>query len=134
MLPGQAQKEFFVNEAFGLLDGLLPLSIEGFQSSAPTAPGVSQSWIVDVAASGDWAGHEASIALWTQGGWAYLEPVEGMLAFDRSASQLVVYSGSWVRTLAPSNPQGGVTIDAEARAAIVELIAALRDFGVFPNP
>ncbi|WP_394730510.1 DUF2793 domain-containing protein [Altererythrobacter sp. GH1-8] len=99
----------------------------------PQAAARSQSWIVDANASGDWAGHEASIALWTPGGWAFIEPVEGMLAFDKSATQLVVYSDSWVKSVAPANPQGGATVDAEARAAIEGLIAALRDFGVFPN-
>ncbi len=133
LFPGQAQKEFFVNEAHGILDGLLHATIEGTQSVPPVAPDVSDCWIVGSSAAEEWAGHEGKLVVWNEGGWSFIEPSGGMLVFDKSSQQFVRYNGGWASAAEPTDPQGGSVIDAEARMAIRELVAALRTFGVFSS-
>ncbi|MEZ5743571.1 MAG: hypothetical protein R3D89_07555 [Sphingomonadaceae bacterium] len=51
---------------------------------------------------------------------------------DRSTGQTMRYVGNWKFPAVPAEPFGGTTVDIEARAAIADLIAALREAGVFP--
>ena len=61
-----------------------------------------------------------------------VSPMDGMRLLDKSTGQERRYSAGWLAPAAPADPAGGATIDAEARAAIASLIAALRTAGVFP--
>nr|WP_232367357.1 DUF2793 domain-containing protein [Altererythrobacter lutimaris] len=132
MLPGQSQKEFFVNEALGILDGLWQVSVEGTVATPPSEPTVGECWIVASAATGEWIGEDSKLALWSESGWSFISPVQGMFVFDKSSSQFRRYDNGWNAADPASAPQGGSVIDVEARAAIGELVAALRTFGVFP--
>ena len=49
---------------------------------------------------------------------------------DRSTGQDIRYVDGWQRPVAPAEPAGGATVDGEARAAIVALIAALVAGGI----
>ncbi len=60
-------------------------------------------------------------------------PRDGLRLLDRSTGQLMLYRGGWTVATAPASPSGGATVDAEARAAIAELIAALADAGILPG-
>jgi len=131
LFPGQSQKEFFINEGLAILDGILHLHVEGMLTAPPATFSTSECWIVGANATGEWAGQENMIALGGEGGWTFINPSSGMHAFDKSIQQFQVFDGSWNYSATPSEPQGGGVIDAEARAAIGELIAALRGFGVF---
>lgn len=55
-----------------------------------------------------------------------------MRVWDRARQQIVLRNvGGWQVPEAPPGPAGGATIDDEARAAIVNLIASLRLAGIF---
>lgn len=56
-----------------------------------------------------------------------------MRLFDRATGQVLLYRGGWQRPVAPAEPEGETTVDAEARTAIAGLIAALVEAGVFPT-
>jgi len=55
-----------------------------------------------------------------------------MRLFDRSTGQLLLFHGGWRRPAAPSAASGGAVVDAEARTAIADLMAALVDAGILP--
>ena len=58
ILPGQAQKEAFHNEALALIDAALHACVAGDPTDeVPTVPAAGESWIVGPGATGAWAGH-----------------------------------------------------------------------------
>lgn len=151
ILSGQAQKEFFHNEALARLDAALhPAVEEGPLAAVPVAPVPGQSWIVAAGAIGAWAGEDGQIATFTEGGWRFVSPQPGMAAWDKQAGLWLVFDGaSWSdgalpaaalivngqqvvgpRRPAIASPSGGATIDVEARAAIDELIATFMSHGL----
>lgn len=151
ILPGQAQKELFHNEALALLDAALhPAVEEGPLAAPPAAPEAGRSWIVGDTATGAWAGMEGRIATWTGGGWRFVAPVPGMLAWNIEAGYWLSWSpsgwsgGEWpaaalriggqqvvgARLPDVPSPSGGTIIDAEARAAIDALVATLKTHGL----
>ncbi|MXP40058.1 DUF2793 domain-containing protein [Altererythrobacter soli] len=132
LFAGQAQKEFSVNEAHALCDALLHAACEGEATAPPAEPADGETWIVGSGATGDWAGEDGRIAARQSGNWLFVEPLDGMRLFDRATGQVLLYRGGWQRPAAPAAPSGGVVTDAEARAAIAELISALQDAGVLP--
>ncbi len=124
LVMSQAQKEVTHNEALTLLDALIHAAVEAGPLAAPPAsPVLGQCWIVGAAATGDWAGHEQAIALWTAGGWRFSPPREGMRVTRLTDGARLRFDGSiWVEPAAIAAPSGGSTIDSEARSAITALI------------
>lgn len=132
--PGQSQKEFYVNEAHALADALLHAACEGEASAPPPDPAEGQAWLVAPDAEGEWAGQDGKLAAFQSGAWLFAAPDDGMRLFDRATGQVLLYRGGWQRPSPPVEPAGGATVDAEARAAIAQLIAALVEAGIFPRP
>lgn len=133
MPAGQSQKEVFVNEALARIDGLLHGAIEGTLSAPPATPADGQTWLVGTAPSGAWSGQAGKLALRQGGNWVFASPRDGMRLLDRSTGQHRHYLGGWHAPSAPTGPSGGTTVDSEARAAILAIVAALRDAGIFPT-
>lgn len=147
---GQAQKEMFHNEALTLIDLLAHCSAAEIGGNLPPGdPQPGQCWIVGSAPAGAWAGRSDAIAGWTEGGWRFVAPQEGMHVWagvDRGFAMFT--NGEWrsgatfgkvfvegaqvVGSQAPAiaEPAGGVTVDGEARAAIVAVLEALRSHGL----
>lgn len=151
ILPGQAQKELFHNEALARIDLALHPAVEGPPAAVPpAAPAPGECWIVAPAAAGDWSGFDNKLAMWTTSGWRFLEPTPGTSAWNKAAAVPLIWDGSqWrtgelactglavdgVRVVGPrqpgvASPSGGTIIDAEARAAIGALTAALMSHGL----
>lgn len=133
MPAGQTQKEVTVNEALIAIDFLLGSAVEGLISAPPAAPAVGKAWIVGPAATDAFAGHSDDIAGWTEGGWRFVRPSQGMHLYDREAAALRYYIGGWSIISAPGLPVGGTTIDVEARACIAALVAALEQAGIISS-
>ncbi len=129
---GQAQKEFYHNEALLLLDWLahpLVQAIAGDPDVLTPAPG--QAWIIADAAIGDWLGKDRHIAIWSEGGWRWIQPLESMLCiFSTTGQRLLFRDGTWQAQADIAAPSGGSVIDVEARAAISALLDAMRNAGV----
>ena len=151
ILPGQAQKELFHNEALAMADALLHPAVEGAPLAAPPeAPAAGQMWIVGANPGGAWSGRADMLAAWTQGGWRFAVPAPGMAVWNKSAALWAQWTGtSWKsgevpaarivvdgvqvvgsRQQAVPSPSGGTIIDAEARSAIASIIVALKTHGL----
>ena len=131
LFAAQAQKEFFVNEAHAIIDAITHPVVQGTSTTAPASPAEGDAWIVAAPAEGDWVGHEDAIATFSGGQWIFVPPTPGMQAFDSAASRRTVYSDGWSWASEPTTPSGGSTVDIEARAAIDQVIDAMRQFGIF---
>lgn len=132
LFPGQAQKEVFVNETHALVDALLHCAIEGEATDPPGTPENGKAWLVAGPATGAWTGQEGMIACRQADNWLFVAPVDGMRLFDRSAGQDRRYMAGWHTAITLSEPNGGSTVDTEARVAINALIATLRSAGILP--
>jgi hypothetical protein len=151
LAPGQAQKEWAHNEALHRIDLLLSPAIEGAAMATPPAsPAAGACYLVGTGATGAWAGKDGMVAGFTEGGWRFIAPIEGMRVLDRTSGQLVVRrGGAWEagvsrateyqvagvtvvreRQAAIADPTGGATADSQARAAISAILAALRTHGL----
>ncbi|WP_375397130.1 DUF2793 domain-containing protein [uncultured Sphingomonas sp.] len=151
LVPGQAQKELWHNEGLAAIDLVLQASVVAAGPNTPPAtPGQGQCWIVGPAPTGDWAGMADHLAGWTQGGWRFAAPVEGMTAWVADAAAFACFhAGAWTigivratrlevggvqvvgsRRAAITNPVAGGVIDSEARAAVGSILATLRGHGL----
>ena len=151
ILPGQAQKELFHNEALARIDLALHPAVEGPPAPEPPPdPALGQCWIVAPDATGEWASRDSSLAMWSEGGWRFVAPAPGTSAWNKAASVPLLWDGfQWregelrctgllvgglqvvgARQPAVPSPSGGTIIDEEARAAINALTAALMSHGL----
>ena len=130
LIAGQAQKEFFVNEALCVLDALNARAVTASQPAPPAVPAAGSSYRITANATGAWAGQEDRIAVMIGGEWRFIAPPEGLLLFDRAAGSLIIYRSQWEPATAIAAPSGGTVVDIEARATLTSLIAALETMGV----
>jgi len=151
LAPGQAQKEWFHNEALQRIDMLLCPVVEGAAVAVPPAnPLPGQCFIIATGATGAWAGRDGALAAYTDGGWRFVAPIEGACVIDRVSGQSIVRrGGAWEagivraqevringqsvlreRQAGIANPAGGSIIDVECRSAVAGVLAALRTHGL----
>ena len=148
---GQAQKEFFHNEALQTLDAVVAGAVEeGPRSTPPTTSSLGAAYIVGPSPTGAWTGKAQSIAVCTSGGWRFIAAVEGMNFYVKASGTWATYRlSSWEigalrgsslvlgglqvvgnRAAAIASATGGTTVDAQARTAIDQILAALRQHGL----
>lgn len=155
MLPllaaAQAQKEVTHNEALALIDALIqPVVVAVAPPDVPAAPTPGQGWIVGPSPAGAWTGQAQALAVWTVGGWRFVLPFEGMTIWSLSDSKPWRYGPTgWVngiltgtslvlngvqlvgpRAAAIAVPVGGTVVDVQARAAVANILSALRTHGL----
>lgn len=150
--PGQAQKEMSHNEAIAAIDLLLhPVVVQTAVQEPPIDPPQEGACvIVGDAPSGIFSGHEHAIACWTEGGWRFAEPFDGLSCWHRDVGMTLTFrdGAGWTDAIATkgvvvdglqvvgtrrpaiSDPVAGVSIDAEARAAIGQILSSLRAHGL----
>lgn len=150
-IAGQSQKELFHNEALQLLDMVVAAAVEEPpRNDPPPSPAPGSCFIVGSAPTGQWAGMAAALALFTDAGWRFAGPVEGMQALVKPSSTWATYrSGAWelgtvraervmiggiqvVGAQAPAvaDAAGGGTVDTQARSAVNALLSAMRAHGL----
>ena len=148
---GQAQKEFFHNEALQTFDLLVAAAVEEApRNSPPGTPALGQCYIVGSVPTGSWVGKEQCLAAFTSGGWRFISPFEGVGAFVRSTKTCATYvAGVWEigvaraakvviagqqvvggRLAAISSSSGGTVIDTQARSTLDQILAAMRQHGL----
>ncbi len=148
---GQAQKEITHNEAVVRIDTLLHLSVLSMSlDTPPAAPVPGSAWIVGPTPTDAWAGHAADIASDGEGGWRFVQPVSGCLAWVADLGVFAVRTDAgWLSDAWPAralriggndmlaavasaipDASGGATVDAEARAAILSILNVLRYMGL----
>jgi hypothetical protein len=132
LYSGQAQKEVFVNEALGRVDALMHCIIEAAASTPPATPADGLAWLVGASATGEWQGHDGSIAVRQAGQWLFIAPFDGLRISNRLTGQDSRWiSGAWKAPATPALPSGGTVIDVEARQALQALVTKLREAGIF---
>jgi hypothetical protein len=114
---------------------------------------VGECYIVGDAPTDDWAGRSHCLAGYTSGGWRYVDPIDGMSAYVKATSTWANYrAGSWEvgtlrgaglviggtqvvgsRLAAIAGPSGGSIVDPESRAAIDQILSALRQHGLIES-
>lgn len=130
MLVGQAQKEFFVNQALSLLDGMIGRTVVCALTAPPQAAQDGACYRIAAPATGNWAGREDQLAIAIGGDWHFITPEQGFLVFDRGLGQFVIYDGMWQTAGLPAAATGGAVVDAEARALLAQVIDALAKLGL----
>lgn len=95
VLAAQAQKHVTHNEALRVLDGLVQLSVlDRDLTTPPGSAAEGDRYIVAAGATGDWAGWDGSVALWTDASWLRLLPRTGWRAWVEDEEVILVYNGS----------------------------------------
>lgn len=149
LAAGQSQKDVTHNEAILALDRLVTLAAASRSTAAPPAnPAPGECHIVPPAGATAWGQAPGTLMHWQGAGWLAEAPRDGQLALVMDEALLLVYLGSWrahlpvaglsiggrsLLTAAPAAvaaPNGGGTVDSEARSAINALIAALQQQGI----
>lgn len=130
LLVGQAQKEFFLNQALSILDAVHRNSVNASRPTPPTTPVEGQCFRVTGPASEAWTGNEDNIAIRIGDDWHFIPPRDGMRLFDSEAGHVLFYRSAWEFAEVSPVPTTGAVIDSEARAALVQLIQALRDSAI----
>lgn len=154
LAPGQAQKEFFHNEALQTLDCLVAAAIEIMpQNAPPTSPQPGSCHLAGSAPTGAWAGKAGQLAAYSAGGWRFVAPVEGLNVFVKSTGLRGEYrGGAWefgaiyadtvrigglqilsTRSAAIASPSGGSVVDSAARSTIDLILASLRHHGLIES-
>ena len=108
VMPAQAQKHVTVNEALARLDAAAQLRVlSSLLLSPPSMRVDGQSYLVPAGATGDWDGRAGQIAVWSNGGWTYLQPKAGWRAWDDSRTGYQVFDGTgWTLDAITVSPNG----------------------------
>lgn len=134
LFSGQAEKEFYVNEAHALTDALLHCAVEGMADIPPALPVEGDCWLVGAAPTGAWAGEVGKIACRQLDNWIFIEPRDGLSVLNRATGQTMRFRAGWIAPAPPIPPTTGTVIDSEARSALAQLIIALAEAGIFAAP
>lgn len=129
-LAGQAQKEFFINQAFAILDAHSQGAVLASVNEPPPSFSDGDCYRVTAPADGAWLLHADHVAISIGGAWHFVAPAEGAQLFDRAAGQWLFFRSGWQAAGVPELPEGGTVIDVEARSALLQLIASLQAIGV----
>lgn len=133
LFSGQAQKEFFLNQALSIIDALLLACVVETRAAPPAAPLEASCYLVGGTPTGEWMGHDDELAVHIGGAWQFILPKDGLKVFDQNAGAVLLYRSGWQVAIEPALPSGGSTVDSEARGVIAQLIAELRKVGVFQD-
>lgn len=132
LFAGQAQKEFTLNQSVSLIDAITRGVVAESRTEPPMGAVSGTCFRILPDATGDWAGRDGEIALRIGGGWQFLTPFTGLRVYDQTARSICYFDAGWHKVEQPVLPQGGDTVDVEVRAALQQLIEALRTIGIMP--
>lgn len=151
LVPGQMNREVTLNSALQMADAMMSPVVESAPAvSPPNLPTHGQCFAVAAGATGGWAGHDGDIATWSEGSWLFIGVPEGAAFRVRNNGVPVVRTATgWeigtvrgdrvaiggvavvqAQQAAISAPSAGTTVDAQARTAIGQILAALRAHGL----
>ncbi len=114
--PAQAQKHVTVNEALVRLDGLTHLVLQSVDTATPPNAGDDgESWAVPLGAVNAWDGHGGEVAIWSNGGWVFVQPQTGWRGWiaDRHAGAIFDGQG-WA--------EGGVAVSPNRAVSAIRVL------------
>ncbi len=118
LAAAQAQKHVTVNEALSRLDALAQLAVDSRSLGAPPdSPAEGARHLVPSGAEGAWSGRDGALALFLNGGWEFLSPVEGWRLWVVDERKTLRRDGAgWVEEAAPgllASGPWGLALSAE---------------------
>ena len=127
LVSNQAQKEVTVNQALTQIDALTQLSVASRTvTTPPPSPNNEDAYIIPAGATGVWTGLTNQVAVYytSAGGWLFLVPQAGWLAWSQSDGAYIGFSGSiWALTQTGQPPfpatRGSFTLTANATSTTV---------------
>lgn len=116
--PNQALKHITHNEALRVLDAVVQLSVlDRDLTTPPASPAEGDRYIVAASPTGAWTGQAGAIAVFEDGGWAFVSPMQGWRAYVvDEAALLVLAGGSWQRVAPTINPASMIGVNTSADA------------------
>jgi len=106
----QAQKHITVNEALVRLDGLTQMRLISRTADVPATATDGATFGVPVAATGDWAARDGQIAIFSNGGWVFTNPVVGWRAYIVDEGSTAMFNGAdWISGAVAASPFGAVS-------------------------
>lgn len=111
---------------------MLHPAIEGEAVVPPANPVSGEAWLIGNGAAAEWADNGGKLAIYLAEQWLFIVPRTGMLVLDKASGQQIRFTDRWERPAAPTAPNGGDTIDREARETLAILVEAMKSAGIFP--
>ncbi len=94
LMPEQAQKHVTINEALRRLDGLVHISIKNKTTSVPPENAAhGDRYLIGKNAEAAWQMHDGKLALYEDGGWAFIAPQAGWMVWDESTEAVSIFNG-----------------------------------------
>lgn len=132
LATAQSQKEMTHNEALVIIDAVMRGMVENGPLDVPPAdPMAGQCWIIGDNPEDEWLDKPQNLAIFTDGGWRFVVPHNRMKFYCISTGTILCFNGNeWLLPQVISEATGGMTVDEEARAVLVELIQLLHGHGL----
>ncbi|MCU4182563.1 DUF2793 domain-containing protein [Bosea sp. BH3] len=124
LAAGQAQKHVTHNDALTRLDALVHLAVQSrTQADPPVSPTELSAYIVPADGTGVFAGRTDQLALYEDGGWAFVTPRAGWQAWVADEAEHNLWTGTEWRRDSPLSGLGaeswGVNATADATNRLV---------------
>lgn len=135
ILPSQAQKHVTHNEALRMLDAIVHMGVKSWSlGDAPSSPAEGDRYIVAAQASGAWAGKDGMVASFIDGGWLFVIPATGWLAYVADEALLLVFDGSlWKNSSSVPDELSLSMLGVQATPDAVNRFALSSDASLFNN-
>lgn len=132
LVPGQAQKEMTHNEALVRIDALLfPRIIAAGDNTPPQNPEVGTAWIIGPQPTGAWLSRAHHLALWTAGGWRFVDlPLGSVLPVGSPRRLWRRAANGWSAPKSVTLATDGEVIDLQSRHALRDLLNSLAEYGL----
>ena len=140
--------------ALQVLDTIVAAAVEeGPRNDPPSSPLPGSCYLIGTAPSGDWSGRSGNLGSYSDAGWRFIAPPDGLQTWVKSLAMHATYrNGGWelgslrgselviggqqvvgAQSPAIADPSGGAAIDAEARQALAAVLGALREHGLIAS-
>lgn len=132
--PQQAQKHVTYNVAMAMLDQLVQPAVKSRSIPVPPpGPAVGDTYIVAASATGAWAGKDGQFAAWLDGGWNFITPTNGWLAYVTDTAELAVFSaGAWM-SFVTNGGSALAKLGIHATADLTNRLAVAADGSLFTH-
>lgn len=90
----QAQKHVTVNEALARMDAVAQMRLIDTDVTSPPVAIDGATYGISNSATGDWAGHDGDIAIFSNGGWLFLTPKLGWRAWNEASATSLLHDGT----------------------------------------
>lgn len=108
MQASQAQKHVTVNEALGRLDAVAQMRVGSISVTVPpVSPPDGEAYAVPGGGVNEWDDQDGKVAIYSNGGWVFMAPLLGWVAWVDDLGQRTVFDGEGWRAEAAAVASGG---------------------------